>query len=182
MILAAECTWPVEARLLTDCITDDVTRERHWEGPHPVLDISAVLLAAGMAPCGWFERTEREPEHHPLGDARQSARLLVEALDRCEKGWRRSVRECSDCAAAGVVRLAVCAHPLDGGHGICQEHLDGHRQAERALSVIMAGRWPTYPACPACGEEAGWGGGTDARPVPWCNNCGADQPGWTEEE
>lgn len=29
----------------------------------------------------------------------------------------------------------------------------------------------------ACGSTS-WGGGTDADPQPWCNACGAPQPGW----
>jgi len=136
LMVAAECTWPVEAGFLSACIADDPTRKRHWEGPHPVLDISAVLLAAGMDPTGWFERTENEPEHHPLGDARQSARLLVEALNRCERGWRSQARECSDCTALGRTTVAVAAHPLDRSHGICQEHLDGLKEMERQLEPV----------------------------------------------
>ncbi len=191
LIMAAECTWPVEAAFLSNTIADDPDCARHWEGPHPVLDISGVCLAAGMDPCGWYERSADEPAHHPLGDSRQSARLLLEALDRCEKGWRNRKRlECFDCYCAGAIMLAVAAHPLEVGAGICQDHLDQYRQAEHVLagSDLTAGgevrvappRWEGYPACPACGKAAGWGGGTDDKPQPWCNHCNAGQPGWAD--
>lgn len=79
-LLAADCVWPVEARFISACIDDDLLL-RKFMGPYPVIDISSVLLAAGFDPIGSFYRKENEKtKHHPLADARQSARLLVEAL------------------------------------------------------------------------------------------------------
>jgi hypothetical protein len=79
-VLAADCPWPVEARFLAGCVDDDPTR-REWEGPYPLIDVASVRLAAGFDPLGTTERRPGElPEHDPLADARQSARLLVEAL------------------------------------------------------------------------------------------------------
>jgi hypothetical protein len=78
--LAADVPWPVEARFLIECVNDDPV-SREWEGPYPLIDIASVRHAAGLDPLGKEERLGGEtPEHDPLADARQSARLLVEAL------------------------------------------------------------------------------------------------------
>lgn len=79
--MAAECLWPVEARFLRDCITDDA--QRLPTAPYPCHEISSVMLSAGMNPMATYDRTPSElPRHNPLADARQSARLLSEALAR----------------------------------------------------------------------------------------------------
>ena len=80
VLLAADVAWPVEATFLTACIREDhVSRE--WEGPYPLIDIASVRFAAGLDPLGKEERQHGErPEHDPVADARQSARLLIEAL------------------------------------------------------------------------------------------------------
>lgn len=78
--LVTDCGWPVEANFLSECVADDI-EGREWEGPYPLLDLSSVLLAAGKNPAGTFERLPNElPAHHPIRDARQSARVLVETL------------------------------------------------------------------------------------------------------
>lgn len=79
-ILAADCPWPVESRFLRQCVLDDFP-DREWLGPYPLIDIASVRFAAGLDPLGTTSRLEDElPVHHPLADARQSARLLLEAL------------------------------------------------------------------------------------------------------
>jgi hypothetical protein len=84
-VLAADCCWPVEARFLAACVDDDPDR-RAWEGPYPLHDVASVRLAAGLDPLATVERLPSElPVHDPLADARQSARLLVEALTRLER-------------------------------------------------------------------------------------------------
>lgn len=80
--LLADCAWPVEARFLAACVDDDA-ESREWQGPYPLLDLAPILWAQGIDPTGAFDRTPSElPQHHPLNDARQSARLLLEALKR----------------------------------------------------------------------------------------------------
>jgi hypothetical protein len=80
-VLAADCPWPVEARFLIECINVDPVR-RKWDGPYPLIDVASVRLAAGLDPLGTDERRPDElPIHDPLADARQSARLLIEALN-----------------------------------------------------------------------------------------------------
>jgi hypothetical protein len=82
-VLAADCPWPVEARFLIACVADEPGRT--WEGPYPLIDVASVRLAAGPGPLGTGERLAAElPAHDPLADARQSARLLLEALRRRE--------------------------------------------------------------------------------------------------
>ena len=83
-VLVADCAWPVEARFLARCV-DDVPEFRDWSGPYPLHELASVLLARGRDPLQNHERLECElPAHHPLNDARQSARLLVEALqEKC---------------------------------------------------------------------------------------------------
>lgn len=79
-VLVADCAWPVEARFLAACVEDDST-EREWKGPYPLHDLASVLLALGRDPLATNERLPDElPAHHPLNDARQSARLLINAL------------------------------------------------------------------------------------------------------
>lgn len=79
-LMAAECSWPVEARFLEACVADD-PKARNWEGPYPLHDVASVMLASGMDPMATYERTPSEmPKHDPLADARQSARLLAQAL------------------------------------------------------------------------------------------------------
>lgn len=78
--LVADCAWPVEARFLCACVDQD-SMNRAWSGPYPLHDLASVLFAAGMDPNATYPRLDNElPAHHPLADARQSARLFVEAL------------------------------------------------------------------------------------------------------
>lgn len=90
LVMAAECAWPVEARFLIQCVQDE-PEKRNWEGPYPLHEIASVMLAAGMDPMATYDRLESEmPKHHPLGDARQSSRLLCEALwELDQKNYRQ---------------------------------------------------------------------------------------------
>lgn len=79
ILMAAECLWPVEGKFLNDCIADNATRK--WMGPYPFVEISTMMLAAGMNPKATYGREPNElPMHDPLADARQSARLLHTAI------------------------------------------------------------------------------------------------------
>lgn len=96
-VLVADCGWPVEARFLAACV-DDVRpavrggrgmaeSPRDFAGPYPYHELATLMLVAGMT--GLTAKRERLPdelpEHDPLADARQSARLLREALGRLGK-------------------------------------------------------------------------------------------------
>lgn len=78
-LLVADCAWPVEARFLAACV-DDEPDERQWRGPYPLHELASFMVAAGMDPMETYNRLPDEPPHDPLGDARQSARLLMAAL------------------------------------------------------------------------------------------------------
>ena len=79
-VLVADCCWPVEARFLAQCIDDD-PHARNWDGPYPLHDLASMLLTVGRDPLATSERQPDElPAHHPLNDARQSARLLIDLL------------------------------------------------------------------------------------------------------
>lgn len=81
-VLAADCTWPVETNFLSACV-QDYRPHRNWEGPYPFYDLASMLAIAGEDPLATSERLEDElPAHHPLMDARQSARQLVDLLQR----------------------------------------------------------------------------------------------------
>lgn len=85
-VLVADCCWPVEAKFLLQCVNDEPVA-REWEGPYPLHDLASVMLALGRDPLATHERLHEElPVHHPLADARQSARLLVEALAAAKGG------------------------------------------------------------------------------------------------
>ena len=78
-LLAADVPWPVEANFLSACVRDNPRREALQ--PYPLIDIASVRLAVGLDPLETLPRAARElPAHNPLADARQSARLLVEAM------------------------------------------------------------------------------------------------------
>lgn len=80
-ILVADCAWPVEARFLAACV-DDEHNKREWQGPYPLHDLATFRLAAGLDPLATTDRLPDElPVHDPLADARQSARLLLEAIE-----------------------------------------------------------------------------------------------------
>lgn len=75
--MVADCAWPVEARFLAACV-DDKPIEREWQGPYPLLDLAPLLAQAGICPTQDHERNAEElPQHDPLCDARQSARLFL---------------------------------------------------------------------------------------------------------
>lgn len=103
-ILVADCPWPVEARFLTACVHDDLSR--CVEAPYPLLDVASVRAAVGLDPFGAETRTSAElPVHDPHKDARQSARLFHEALARylrvapteeaADDPWHRAMRDVS---------------------------------------------------------------------------------------
>ncbi len=79
-VLVADCAWPVEARFLAACVDDD-PENRKWQGPYPLHELASFMVAAGMDSMATYERLPDEPQHDPLGDAKQSARLLVRALN-----------------------------------------------------------------------------------------------------
>ena len=79
-VMFAECSFPVESKFLTDCVTDSPS-DREYLGPYPLHDIASLLLASGRNPLDTYDRLPSEvPAHHPLCDARQSSRLLLECL------------------------------------------------------------------------------------------------------
>lgn len=83
--LVADCPWPVEARFLNQCIDDHGLLGRNnlnWDGPYPLIDVGSVRLGAGLDPISSESRLSDElPEHNPLNDARQSARIFLKALE-----------------------------------------------------------------------------------------------------
>lgn len=79
-VLIADCPWPVEANFLSACINLNCA-EREWQGPYPLIDLASLLLGTGRDPLATTERLQDEmPPHHPLMDARQSSRLLLDCL------------------------------------------------------------------------------------------------------
>jgi hypothetical protein len=83
-LLVADCAWPVEARFLAACVDDD-PEARAWQGPYPLHELASFMAAAGMDPMATRERLADEPQHDPLGDAKQSARLLMRAFAELRK-------------------------------------------------------------------------------------------------
>lgn len=80
-VMAAECMWPVETNFLESCLNKNF--DRAATAPYPCHDIASIMLAAGLDPLATYDRMPSElPKHNPLADARQSARLLSEALSK----------------------------------------------------------------------------------------------------
>ena len=92
-VMIADCSWPVEARFLAQCV-DDAPSERSWDGPYPLHDAASLLLAFGKDPLATNERLDSEkPAHNPLCDARQTARLINEASrDHAAQGLPSAIR------------------------------------------------------------------------------------------
>ena len=79
IMLFSDCIWPVESNFISACINDDLTRI--GDGPYPIYDLMSIMLSKGFDPHKHYPRLETElPEHNPLCDARQSARLLATIL------------------------------------------------------------------------------------------------------
>ena len=88
-VLVADCAWPVEANFLSACVALNHA-EREWQGPYPLHDLASVLLALGADALAVTERQPDElPAHHPLMDARQSARQLAARLKGHNAGIHR---------------------------------------------------------------------------------------------
>lgn len=82
VMLVADCAYPVETNFLSAVVRDRPV-PRKWQAPYPLLDVAPTLLAAGMDPIGNYDRLPDElPKHHPLCDARQSARLFLDAMGK----------------------------------------------------------------------------------------------------
>jgi hypothetical protein len=81
IIMVADCIYPVETNFIAQCIRDN-PQERMKDAPYPLLDLSGVLLAAGINPTQTFDRANSWEcaVHDPLADAHQSARILCEVL------------------------------------------------------------------------------------------------------
>ena len=75
--LWSDCGWPVEAAFLAACVRDD-PEAREFQGPYPLHDLATALRCRGLDPRAKYSRSfaEELPEHDPLADAHQSARLL----------------------------------------------------------------------------------------------------------
>ncbi len=82
--MVADCAWPVEARFLNACV-DDAGAAAHWLGPYPLLDVSTLAsvltITSGSAP-ELLRTADMHPPHHPLADARHSARAWVALMAR----------------------------------------------------------------------------------------------------
>ena len=94
-VLVADCAWPVEAKFLLACVRLNFTA-REWRGPYPLHDLASMLLVRGADPLAvTFRMPDELPAHHPLMDARQSARQLVACLKThnfCVERRLKSVR------------------------------------------------------------------------------------------
>lgn len=84
-LVAVDCGWPVEAGLLIACVNDDPSRA--FQGPYPMHEVASLLFAAGLDPLASYaehvlsaDALARHRKHHPVDDARVSARCALLAL------------------------------------------------------------------------------------------------------
>lgn len=81
--LVADCGWPVEARFLNQCVDDFLIDK--FGGPYPFHELATLVYAIGGDPLALNVRQAGEiPAHHPLNDARQSARIWIETLNKLD--------------------------------------------------------------------------------------------------
>ena len=71
--------YPVEAEFMRQCVTEN---NAVWDGPFPLLDVSSVMLSCGYDPLtdGKEFTGITGDTHHPLFDARISARKLLRLM------------------------------------------------------------------------------------------------------
>jgi hypothetical protein len=69
----------VEANFLSACVKLNHA-EREWQGPYPLHDLASIMLAQGRNLRAVTRWPDEVPAHHPLMDARQSARQLAACL------------------------------------------------------------------------------------------------------
>jgi hypothetical protein len=80
--MAADCLFPVEANFMIDTVKQDCYH-RLWDAPYPFIEISTLLIACGKDPTATYERLDdEEPQHNPLFDARQSARIMIDCFNQ----------------------------------------------------------------------------------------------------
>jgi len=85
LTMVTDCPFPVETRFLHKVMEETIycgRPDRLMErSPYPIIDVASVLLAHGKDPMATYERKPNEqPAHNPLCDARQSVRLMLEAM------------------------------------------------------------------------------------------------------
>ncbi len=79
MIMMADCPFPVETNFLKECFEHE--NDKMSLSPYPLIDVSSILLSAGVNPLETFTRKEYElPAHDPLNDAKQSFRIFIENI------------------------------------------------------------------------------------------------------
>lgn len=77
IVMVADCPFPVETNFVGAVLTL-LNKANMDNSPYPFLDVASMLLARSLDPLANYRRYEDEkPEHNPLADARQSARLLM---------------------------------------------------------------------------------------------------------
>jgi hypothetical protein len=85
IMMVTDCPFPVEANFLLR--VQQTAKFRMDESPYPLVDVASVLLACGKDPTASYDRQLDElPAHNPVNDARQSVRIMLEAM--------RPVAEC----------------------------------------------------------------------------------------
>jgi hypothetical protein len=78
--------YPVEYRFLLDCQEANL-KERYWQHPFPILDLSSLLIQVGQNPLAHRPKLEQKLatkdeylQHHPLHDAKLAAMVAFEAF------------------------------------------------------------------------------------------------------
>lgn len=80
-VMWADWGYPVEANFLRACVFDNPSRIE--TAPCPLMEIETVRSLSGLDP-GLPRCIEHLPAHDPLNDARHSARILIESLNRLD--------------------------------------------------------------------------------------------------
>lgn len=74
--IISDCPFPVESKFLLNV----EKYNSNFISPYPLYDVATALAVLGKDPTANYPRRANEPLHHPLGDARQSARILYETI------------------------------------------------------------------------------------------------------
>lgn len=79
-VMVADVAWPVEGYFLNTLVRYSPNKsKRQWKAPYPLIDAASIFAVLGEPPQ--TNRLEDElPVHHPVADARRSARKLLEVI------------------------------------------------------------------------------------------------------
>lgn len=81
LTFVSDCPFPVEANFVETMLKFTMYRDLQ-HSPYPLIDVASVLVGRGLDPTKEYPRRDNElPAHNPVNDARQSVRIMIDAIN-----------------------------------------------------------------------------------------------------